>query len=254
MDDRQRLIFTPNWKVSIACALLLPLLVGLGFWQLSRAEEKQALKSAFEQRQRALPVPVEELMVQATENSYRRVELRGRFDNDHNWLLDNRVYQGRVGYEVLSPFQLVDGRWLVVNRGWIAGDPARRRLPGVPLVDGTVLLLGVVQPAHEKTFRLGADNPASGWPRAIQVQNLELMSQSVPYPLASTGVWLDASSPGALQPNWQVINVSPAKHQAYALQWFAMAFALVVMYLLASTNVRGWWSARRNRRNSHEHE
>ena len=37
--------------------------------------------------------------------------------------------------------------------------------------------------------------------------------------------------------DWQVVNVSPQKHQGYAVQWFAMAAVLFIFYLLRSSNL-----------------
>lgn len=245
MNSRPRLSFHPNWKLSLACALLLPLLIGLGFWQLARAEEKEALLLAFNQRQAEPPIALSQLLATEGATGYRQVILQGQYDNAHSWLLDNRVYQGRVGFEVLSPFKLDDGSLLLINRGWIAGDPARRLLPVVEPVNGVQQLLGRVQPQRDAPFRLGADVEAAVWPRVIQAVDSEAVAHELGRTVSSLMIWLDESSAGALQPNWQVINISPAKHTAYAVQWFAMAAALVVMYLIASSNVMAWFTARR---------
>ena len=49
-------------------------------------------------------------------------------------------------------------------------------------------------------------------------------------------VRIDAGEPGALQVDWQVVNMSPQTHQGYAVQWFAMAAVLLVFYLFRSSN------------------
>ena len=40
-----------------------------------------------------------------------------------------------------------------------------------------------------------------------------------------------------MQADWQVVNVSPAKHRGYAVQWFSMAAVLALLYLARSTNL-----------------
>ena len=44
-----------EWRTTVFTALLLPLLIYLGFWQLQRAEEKALLATAFAERQASAP-------------------------------------------------------------------------------------------------------------------------------------------------------------------------------------------------------
>ena len=111
--------FRPGWWPSIAVALLLPLLLGLGFWQLSRAEEKRTLLADFAAREHAEPMSVAELERRA-DLAHLRIRLRGQFDEQHSLLLDNRQRGGKVGVELLQPFyDQASGLWLLVNRGWL---------------------------------------------------------------------------------------------------------------------------------------
>src|SRR5690606_28328804 len=97
---------------------LLPTLVWLGFWQLSRADEKHQLLSTFEARREAAPVDVAALETFA-DPAYRRVHIEGMFDAGHSLLLDSRTRNGQVGIELLQPFHdQASDRWVLVNRGW----------------------------------------------------------------------------------------------------------------------------------------
>jgi surfeit locus 1 family protein len=108
--------------------VLLCLFVGLGRWQWGRAEAKAGLQRQFEAAAAAA-----ELGGQSTASlpRYARVVARGEWDADRQFLLDNRTRDGRAGYEVLTPLRLPDGRWLVVNRGWLPFGGYRDRLPDV---------------------------------------------------------------------------------------------------------------------------
>jgi cytochrome oxidase assembly protein ShyY1 len=88
---------------------------------------------------------------------------------------------------------------------------------------------------------LGEQALEGGWPLRLQALEMEKL---VPAVAAETGadvfpypVRIDAGATGALSVDWQVINVSPAKHQGYAVQWFAMAAVLAVFFVLRSTNL-----------------
>ena len=128
------LILSLDWRTTVFTLVLVPLMFGLGLWQLQRAEEKAALATSWEQRQSQSPVPLQQVWDEpASALAYAPVIMSGQFEQDRYFLLDNRIHDGRVGYEVLGILQLDGGdRRVLVNRGWIAGDPARLVLPVFP--------------------------------------------------------------------------------------------------------------------------
>ena len=101
-----------NWKVTAFGLLLLPLLLRLGFWQLDRAEQKLQLQAEIN-KQKNLPQLMDvssSLKPEKIKN--RDVVLTGEFEQQRYWLLDNRVWQGKVGYEVIVPYKSpIDNRW-----------------------------------------------------------------------------------------------------------------------------------------------
>lgn len=120
--------FRPGIVPTLVVALLLPLLVSLGFWQLSRGAEKSALLQTYAERRVAEPMASTELQY-TTDPAFRRVRLHGQFDAEHSLLLDNSQRNGRVGVELLQPFHdQASGLWLLVNRGWLPW-PERRTPP-----------------------------------------------------------------------------------------------------------------------------
>jgi cytochrome oxidase assembly protein ShyY1 len=210
---------------------------------LQRASEKAELSAAWEARQQQAPVPIADLWdASAAELAYRSVRLRGHFLENEYFLLDNRILRGRFGYEVLGIMKLeaVDDL-VLVNRGWIAGDPARMELPQVPLVAGEVAVAGTVYVAPGAPYLLAEQQLQPGWPKLLQAVEMDKITTALaeldagpvfPYP-----VRLAQGQPGALQVDWQVVNVSPDKHRAYAAQWFTMAAVLLIFYLLRSSNI-----------------
>lgn len=120
--------FRPGIVPTLVVAILLPLLVSLGFWQLSRGAEKSALLQSYTERRAAEPMASTELQ-HTVDPAFRRVRLHGQFDAEHSLLLDNRQRDGKVGVELLQPFHdQATGLWLLVNRGWLPW-PDRRTPP-----------------------------------------------------------------------------------------------------------------------------
>ena len=240
--SRRGFSFHPEWRITLFCVLLIPLFVGLGFWQLQRAEEKAVLSASFEVLREQPPAPLASLWSKpAAALAYIPVEFSGTFLRDEYILLDNRMQGGQFGYEVLAIVQLENGTGVLINRGWLAGDPSRQSLPRVPEVAGEVTIRGHIYVAPGAPYLLAAQRFDAGWPKRIQAVEMDKLAPLVetllterlfPYP-----VRIDAGEPGALSVDWQVINVSPQKHHGYAVQWFTMAAVLFLFYLFQSSNL-----------------
>jgi surfeit locus 1 family protein len=233
--------------------LLIPLLISLGFWQLQRAEEKAALSVSFELLQKQRPVTLASLWSKSSDSlAHMPVQLSGTFLRDEYMLLDNRMQNGKFGYEVLGILELDNGAGVLVNRGWLAGDASRQSLPQVPEVVGEVTITGHVYVAPGQPYLLAEQQLDGAWPKRIQAVEMDkllpltetlLAGRLFPYP-----VRIDAGERGALSVDWLIINLSPQKHHGYAVQWFTMAAALFVLYLFQNSNL--WQLLTGNRRTS----
>jgi len=221
--------FRPGLLPTLAVALLLPLLLTLGFWQLSRAEEKRLLLAEYEAIRQAPPITAAELFAQAAPKEGQAVLLRGQFDDKRSLLLDNRTRAGRVGLELLQPFQDKDSKlWLLVNRGWLPW-PDRRKPPVFTTPVGEQQLIARVY-LRKKSWFQRANTRSDEWPQLI----IEVEPQNLWQTLERDGLpWQLRLQDGAAAyvTDWQVINMPPAKHTGYAVQWFALAATLVGLYL-----------------------
>jgi len=232
--------FRPGLLPTLAVLLLLPLLLALGFWQLSRAEEKRQLLADYQAIQQAPPISLGELFAQTVPKDGQRVQLQGRFDAAHSLLLDNRTRSGRAGVELLQPFQDKNsGLWLLVNRGWLPW-PDRRVAPTFATPDNEQQLIARVYLPKKALFQLESPD-SDDWPRlisAVQAQTLwqQLKRDGLPWQLRLE------DSAAAYITDWQVVSMPPAKHTGYAVQWFALAATLAALYLYL-----GRHHARKNR-------
>jgi surfeit locus 1 family protein len=221
--------FQPGWKLSLFVALLLPCLIGLGTWQLHRAEEKRDILAKVGARRTEAALTLQQLM-QREQPAFSQVELRGRYWGDKAVLLDNKIHRGQFGYEVVMPLRSESGPLLLVSLGWTAGSLDRSQLPAVEPVAGVVDLRGEVYVPLAEAFTLGDAEFPAGWPKRLQTLDVEALAEALGEPLYPYVIRLGASSPGALEQYWQDVNILPAKHTGYALQWFAMAATLVILY------------------------
>jgi len=228
--------FAPRLVPSIAVALLLPLLIGLGFWQLDRATQKRVLLDARASRGEDRPLNTLPQELETSAWRFRRVELGGRFDAVHTLFLDNRTYRGVAGYHVLSPLRLDDGRSVLVDRGWIRLGPTRSHLPSIPLREGRVTVTGQLDTVPSAGLRLGPDGPeTTGWPRVVQRLDLAALEHDLGYPLLPLLVMEGDSGDADLVREWRPVVMGPERHTGYAVQWFGLALTLLLLYVAAHT-------------------
>lgn len=237
--------FRPGIAPTLVVFVLLPLLVFLGFWQLSRGEKKQQLLASYAERRLAAPINTDQLTVIA-DPAFRRVHLHGQFDAEHSLLMDNRTRDGKVGVELLQPFQdQASGLWLWVNRGWLPW-PDRRTPPVFTTPSQLQDLDASVYVAPGETFQLHADPSNAAWPRLITA----LVPAHLWEELGRRGFAYEVreeAGPTAYQTDWPVVAMGPEKHLGYAVQWFAMAAALFGLFLYL-----GWHNAGRHHGKHHE--
>ncbi len=224
----RQLVF--NWRVTVFAAICLAVFVQLGFWQLSRETEKQILLAERDAQLEATPISAADLGSEGELNGLR-VQLEGVFTQDY-WLLDNRIVDGTVGFEVLQTFDDLSGKHFLVNRGFVPMGRTRADLPVIPAVPAKVSAVARVYQPSDAQFMLSDDVAAdSSVPivQSIEVAHLAARQQKGDslYPFL---VRLEDNTAGALPRHWPDTVMMPAQHRGYAVQWFAMAFAVVLVW------------------------
>jgi surfeit locus 1 family protein len=238
--------FRPSLWPSLVTLVLLPILIGLGKWQLDRAAWKQALIDAHAARIAEPARPLRDVLTESpAEQKYRQVMAQGAYDLDHQLLLDNQVHEGMVGYHVLTPLRL-DGMgtgndWVLVNRGWVPMGATRSQLPPVPGPAGPVTVRAMVRLPPDKIFRLEAvEEPISGWPQVIQQVEIGPIEKRLGHRLLPLVLLLDPNDTGGFVRDWKpVYGITPDRHRAYAAQWFTLALVLLMIYVGVNTRRRG---------------
>ena len=210
-----------------------PLLFWLGQWQLDREQEKIQLQNDYEMRMLAPAVQIKDIDWRRSDLGFLKVKTLGEFQNGRVYLLDNKIHEGRVGYELIQPFVTETGQTILVNRGWIAQGLSREQLPDSPKVEGVIEIQGSIYVPLDEAFLLNGieENGTLAGPKVIQSIQVEAISADLKKEIAPYTVRLLENSPGLEQANWQAVNMLPEKHRAYAVQWFAMLFALLVMFI-----------------------
>ena len=235
-----RVVFKCPFYLIIIYALVLTLLLNLGFWQLRRGEEKQALITQQAQQRLADALVLTATTPENTDDlRYRKVITTGHYDTEHQFLVDNQILNGKAGYFVLTPFILNEGKKaILVNRGWVAANPHRQILPNVTLkTEPTLSIKGRLNHFPSVGIKLaGAGIPTQTVPAVIQVVETAILEQKVGYALFPLQLELDSASPDGYTRQWQTTTLMPPeRHKGYALQWFGLALTLTILFFWTSS-------------------
>ncbi|KUL72165.1 MULTISPECIES: SURF1 family protein [unclassified Streptomyces] len=227
-----RFLLSRQWVILTLIALLLiPTMIRLGFWQMHRYEERAARNDLVAAALDAKPVPVERLTSPGhsvtTGQRYRTVTAVGRFDPGHEVVVRRRVNSDdKVGFHVLTPFVLTDGRVLLVNRGWIPADgPSQTAFPKIPAPPGgRITVSGRLMP--DETTEASGIKDLKGLPdRQIMLISSEQEARRLDARVLGGYIVQTAPEPQGDRPE----PVGPpgdenaALNYAYALQWWLFA-------------------------------
>jgi cytochrome oxidase assembly protein ShyY1 len=206
----------------LLASFFLVLFVALGVWQVARHQEKRDLVQRAK-AEWAAPAP-SVTSVGADPGDDLRVEARGTFDDEHETVLRGAVRNGVGGVDVLTPLRLLDGRAVLVDRGFVRAAPqtgvtSDRPPPGPAVVHGLARRSSPLRDAD--TVEELADGRL-----VVPRVDLERIGRTVPYPLLPVWISARAISP-APTGNAPVLPEPPppdrVNHMQYAIQWFALA-------------------------------
>ena len=226
------MISKPGLIPTVAALLTIALFCRLGGWQLSRSAEKTRYVDAFNAGLVAQPSTIE----QYREGLGRaHIAIAGHYDPAHTLLLDNQIQAGQAGVHVYTPFIPAEGgKTILVNRGWMS-LAANRVPPEVPGRVGPRTITGVLSHLPQPGIRLGVvDLATADWPQLVPYFELQEMAEALKIELAPQIMLSTDATDTPLQQHWKPGGMSPDKHLAYALQWFSLALAVLVVYLVVN--------------------
>lgn len=219
-------------------AVAFLILIALGTWQVQRLQWKEALLHTIETRMHSAPLPLAEAEKQFAASGdvdYVPVTVTGAFlhQGERHFFT---TWQGESGFNIFTPLLLDDGRYVLVNRGFVPydlKDPAKRPRS---------------QPAGKVTVTGLARNPLAGKPSWILPDNdlaknifywkdRDAMAASAGLPAGAglVPIFIDADAtpnPGGLPVGGVTIVDLPNNHLQYAVTWYGLALALLGVLLV----------------------
>ena len=232
----------PWWAIALTVAGMA-LFVRLGVWQLQRADAKDNLLRRYATASSAPVQPFADVADAPPATAFPRVAVHGRYLPDRTYLLDNPNHDQRGGVEVFAPFVVDDGsRLLLVDLGFLSATGTGETLPIPPLPTEKTTLHGLYVPPPPVGFEMGGNALAqqSSWPKKSIYLDLGQVGRDLDRALYPRVLALDAD-PASIYVRVHTLDFSsmpPARHRAYAFQWFTFALAALVILLAVNRRKR----------------
>ena len=225
--------FQPTFWFTVFCGGALLVLIALGTWQVQRLGWKQDLIDTRTERLAAPPI-LDAAGIDPAEHAFRRTVVEGVFLHDKEMFLAARSLKRRLGHHVVTPMRRADGSTVLVNRGWVPRDNKEpsTRLEGQ--VAGTVSVAGVVRGSGRRNWLSPENDPATNTWFLIDIPAMAAyagLERVLPF-VVEAG---PAENPGGLPIGGQTKSTLPNDHLQYAITWFSLALALIVIYIVYST-------------------
>ncbi len=225
----RRALFWPSAWTGLGFAIL----IGLGIWQVQRLGWKEGLIAQRQGALAAAPVALPETIEAAAALEFHPVRASGVFQNDRELYLNAQsVGRGDAGFDVVTPLSLPDGSVLLVNRGFVPTDKKSPETRAEGEISGATTVVGLLRlaPAGKPSIFTPENDPArNSW----FYVDLAAMAKAAAI-VHVLPFYLDADAspnPGGWPQGGQTETDLPNNHLQYALTWFALAAALIVIYV-----------------------
>jgi len=231
MSQGRTLLF--GWTLAL---LAIAGFVSLGQWQLGRQHQKQAMldevAATIASRE---AVPLSAAADPARAKTYAWVGGAGHFAEVPAVLLDNQQRAGRAGVRAYRVFVPADGSMpLLVELGWLP-LPGDRTLPAIARPSGRQQLAGLLAPPPSHGLGPGGHAAqADGTLLAIGLDPAALAAPLRQPALAPRVLKLDPALDLGYARDLDVLpnTLPPERHLGYAVQWFALALAVLATALV----------------------
>lgn len=235
--------FAPKLVPTLAFLLLLAVLIKLGIWQWDKGQIKKELIHNLEVRSQLDAVSLKDAL--SIENpkknaDYLPVYLKGRPLIDFSIVIDNQKQGRQLGYEIFTLFKADSFKTpILVSRGWLARKDFYEKVPQIPefketVIEGSLYYSkgdnqfvadNAIWEKHQKSYLLGQ----------FDLQTVADKLQQIGYHSAPFVIRQKAQNDSPFVRQWALIASPPAKHTAYAVQWFGMALALIIIFIVTNS-------------------
>lgn len=221
-----RLLREPRWLGYLALAVAFALVCSfLAWWQWDRREQALAAIDRLESNYDRAPAAVADVLPALdafdADQQWTPVLLEGEYLVAEQLLLRGRWREGRVGFDVITPFRTLDGTVFVVDRGWIGqAEGAEQPVTAPATPEGRTTVVARLRPNEGQIAGRGAPEG--------QVASVDLPSiaEALGEPTYTGAYGLLVTEGGGEPADVAVANrpvLDEGPHLSYSLQWYVFA-------------------------------
>lgn len=217
-------------KILIFAIIFVPITTSLGFWQIDRAKEKREIIANYDELLTSEPT---KLNVKTIYKNWQPIITIGQF-KDNVIFEDNAILNGRAGFKIYHLFENGDGSYVFVHRGFIERNMVKNNLPFIDLPKGKQSLSGSALIKENNSFVKDIQESDI---RIIQEFNTESLINKFPilkdrylHPFLFN---LDIRDNKKFLAIEKPVNMAASKHIGYAIQWFGLCIALIILTIYA---------------------
>jgi len=216
------------------CLAFLPAFQALSNWQWHRLSARQQYNVQIQEQIDKEPIDVSEVMSTSNQTievddhtQWRTVKLIGQWLPTDQVLVRKKSLESNLGLWVVTPFRLVDGTIVMVNRGWTAAANSAIDSPVVGQVPaGEIEVLGRIREVEVRSKPAPTDLPRGQVDRIIP---MEIVASEKT--LTNAYVEMTASRPESKTAEIRALpepEVTEGAHRSYALQWMFFEIMTVI--------------------------
>ena len=217
-------------KILIFAIIFVPITISLGMWQIERANEKKLIIANYDKLLVSAPIALQKNQML---NNWQPIETTGTYE-DTIVYEDNAINNGKAGFKVYHLFRNDDGTFIFIHRGFIERNLIKNNLPEVDIPTQKKSIFGTTLFKQNNTFVKNIEESDS---RIIQEFNASLLIDKYPmlkdkylHPFLFN---LDIRDVNKYQPIEKPVNMTASKHIGYAIQWFGLCAALIILTIYA---------------------
>lgn len=215
-------------KILIFAIIFAPLTFSLGVWQVNRANEKIEILENYDKLLLSAPLALDN-----DHKNWQPVKTSGTFE-DFIIYEDNAILDGKAGYKIYHLFKNSDNSYIFIHRGFVERNKIKNNLPEVEVPEGIKNLEGKVLKRTNNAFIQNIQESDS---RIIQEFDLSYLKERHSS-LKNKEIYeylfnLQAENEMKFSAIEKPVNMSSSKHIGYAIQWFGLCAALIILTIYA---------------------
>lgn len=222
--------------LGILSLFFISLFIKLSIWQFERAKIKEQIIEKISHKNNIKDISsINNLSNLSNLEEYSIVKLEGLFDYTKTIFLANQYHNHQVGFHVLTPFILNNKlkSIILVNRGWIRSDQLLSDYNKSDIINIT----GILRNSNKNQYIIGENVSkfsSKNYNDVYQIQKIDLGDTKLrllfQQHLGHQYLQLTEPKSFGYNTNWQLVNIPPEKHKAYAIQWLLLAISVVLLY------------------------